>query len=409
MIRFENVSKKFTMRYEDSHTLQGMFVNVLSKASPSAAGPTRPATVKILDGVSFDVARGESLGIIGPNGAGKSTILKMAAGIIHPDSGRISIGGKVAGLLELGAGFHPDLTGHENIFLYGSIIGLNRKAIEARLEEIVEFSGLSHFIDVPVRDYSSGMFMRLAFSVAIHVDAEILLIDEVLSVGDAAFRQKNHQRLLDFQKGGGTILLVSHELGAIDRLCGRVLLLENGHVVAEGPPRAVIERYLQGDTLPRQNQQAARAQEAESPMRIKAVRLFDAHGVACDKFDSGAPALLRIWFEASSVLSNPVIRVQVFHAGSLGVNPGTMAHGTNSARHSLALGTLSGTTCVAVAYESLNLVPGSYYFVVTLLPHELAAGHYDVWRLASPFEVTGSQELGAGLALLPHRWQRVDE
>jgi ABC-type polysaccharide/polyol phosphate transport system ATPase subunit len=409
MIRFDNVSKQFTMRYENSRTFQDIFVKTLGKLSGTAPHSTRPSAVKILDDVSFTVGRGEALGIIGPNGAGKSTILKLAAGIIYPDSGRISIEGRVAGLLELGAGFHPDLSGRENIYLYGSIMGLNRKTIEARLVEIIEFAGLSHFIDIPVRDYSSGMFMRLAFAVAIHVDAEILLIDEVLGVGDAAFRQKSYRRILDYKNQGGVILFVSHELATVERLCERVLLLDNGHIIAGGDPKQVIEKYLQLNRASQQSGQTGHGQDAQPWVRIKTVGLFDASGVPCQRFESGAPALLRIWLEASASVSDLVVQAQIYSAGSEGVGAGIMAHGTNSARHSLSLDMLPGETCMEVAYQSLNLIPGSYHFRVGVLPYRGAKECYDLLHGICSFKISGSGELGDGLAWLPHQWRRVNE
>jgi ABC-2 type transport system ATP-binding protein len=409
MICFDRVSKRFALRYEDSYTFQALFVNILGRVSGTARPSTRPQVAQILNDVSFMVNPGEALGIIGPNGAGKSTVLKLAAGIIHPDAGRISIEGRVAGLLELGAGFHPDLSGRENIYLYGSIMGLGRKEIETRMTEIIDFAGLAHFIDVPVKDYSSGMFMRLAFSVAIHVDADILLIDEVLSVGDAAFRQKSYRRILDFKKRGGTILFVSHELAAIERLCERVMLLRDGNILVEGSPRPVIEKYLHASALPQQESQSGPAPQAQPPVRITAVQLFDANGVACQEFESGVPAVLRIGLEANSPLSNLVVRAMIHHAGSAGVNPGTVVHGTNSARQELRLDIVPGGTWVEVAYHSLNLIPGSFYFLVGVLEHELDLEYYDVRNYACPFEVTGPQELGAGLALLPHRWRKLTD
>lgn len=397
------------MRYEEAHTLQDVFVNMLRRVSRQKMIPTRPPAVKILDDVSFTIGAGETLGVIGPNGAGKSTILKLAAGIIFPDSGRIKIEGRVAGLLELGAGFHPDLTGRENIFLYASIMGLNRKTIESRLEEIIDFAGLSHFIDIPVKDYSSGMYMRLAFAVASHVDAEVLLIDEVLSVGDTAFRKKGYQRIRDYQSSGGTILLVSHDLPVIERLCQRALLLQNGRIVAEGPARPVIERYLELNRSPEQNGRIDQKRRSDSPLHIVAVRFLGPSNIPCDQLESGSPASLKIWLEASSPISDVVVQVQIYSAGSIGVGADTLAHATNSARHALQLDLQAGQTCVEVAYRSLNLIPGSYYFRVGIMSHELATEYYDVLYGVCPFQVNGSREMGGGVALLPHLWQEIEE
>jgi ABC-type polysaccharide/polyol phosphate transport system ATPase subunit len=409
MVHFENVSKRFRMQYERSHTFQDLFVRGLGKVSRMAQRASRPDVVTILDNVSFSVGRGEALGIIGPNGAGKSTILKLASGIIYPDAGRISVQGRLAGLLELGAGFHPDLSGRENIYLYGSIIGLNRRTIEARLPDIVDFAGLSHFIDVPVKDYSSGMFMRLAFSVASSVDADVLLVDEVLSVGDAAFRQKSYQRVLDYKQRGGAILFVSHELAAVERLCERVLLLHGGRIIAEGPPRPVIEEYLHMSERSPQGDSSGGGGRVPRPVRIVAVELLDADGRAAQTFESGSPALLRIGLEASIATSSLVVRAMVYHSGCAGVSPGTLAHGTNSARHALRLDLEPGMSWVELRYHALDLIPGAYYLLVGVLAHELDLEYYDVRSYACPFEVTGSQELGGGLAALPHEWQKGGE
>ena len=408
MICFDRVSKQFTLHYEDSYTFQALFVNILGRVSGAARPSTRPPVVQILNDVSFMVNPGEALGIIGPNGAGKSTVLKLAAGIIHPDAGRISIEGRVAGLLELGAGFHPDLSGRENIYLYGSIMGLSRKEIETRITEIIDFAGLAHFIDVPVRDYSSGMFMRLAFSVAIHVDANILLIDEVLSVGDAAFRQKSYQRILDLKNAGGTILFVSHELSSVERLCDRVLLLRNGRIFAEGPPQSVIEEYVQLNRAIPQDKQSDLSQGVQPQVFVKAVNLLDTQGAPCNEFGSGTPALLRIWLEATSHVPELVVQAQIYNLGTAGTDSGLRVHGTNSARHALSLAMLPGVTYVEVAYQALNLVPGSYYFRVGILPYREANQYYDLLHGVCPFEVYGPGELGSGLAYLPHQWHKAD-
>lgn len=408
MIEFERVSKQFTMRYGDRHTFQGLFMRLLRRAAGRTTRLPRPETVKILDDVSFRIARGEALGIIGPNGAGKSTILKLAAGILYPDAGRIVIRGRLAGLLELGAGFHPDLSGRENVYLYGSIIGLERRTIAARMDEIIEFAGLRQFIDVPVKDYSSGMFMRLAFAVTVHVDAEVLLIDEVLSVGDAAFRQKSYQRIWDFKQAGGTIVLVSHELGAVERLCDRVLLLHEGHIMAEGAPAQVIERYLRLSQAAGPSERAEGAATPEAPVRLADVRLFNSHGEPCQVCASGDGLLLRIWLEVREALPECVVQAQICNAGSAGVQAGTLVHGTNTGRHGLQLALQPGTTCLEVSYPRLQLVPGNYYFRVGVLGREFDPVHYDMRYATCPFEVHGPRQLGAGMVALPHTWRRVD-
>jgi len=198
---------------------------------------------QVLSGISFEVPSGETWGIIGPNGAGKSTLLKLLTGIYRPDQGNVQIHGRLASLIELGAGFHPDFSGRENIFLNGIVLGLSKREIRSRFDDIVAFSELEEFIDEPVRTYSTGMYMRLGFSIAIHVEPEILLLDEVLSVGDAAFSRKCETAIRGFQDRGTTLLMVSHDLGAVESYCSRALRLGHGRIVDDGTPADVIHRY----------------------------------------------------------------------------------------------------------------------------------------------------------------------
>lgn len=202
--------------------------------------------LKVLKGVSFDVAKGESVAVVGKNGAGKSTLLSLVARVYKPTSGSVTINGRVAPLLELGAGFHPDLTGIENVFFNGVILGLTRKEVKERLPAIIEFSGLQTHIDAPVRTYSSGMMARLGFACAVHVDAEILLVDEVLAVGDYEFEQKCYRTIDAFRANGGSILFVSHSMEAVRRVADRVIWLKGGLIEAEGEPEPVIQAYESG-------------------------------------------------------------------------------------------------------------------------------------------------------------------
>lgn len=244
--------------------------------------------------VSFTVNHGESIGIIGHNGAGKSTILKMLSGITAPTQGRISIRGRFLALLEVGSGFHPELTGRENVYLSGSILGMRRDEIRKKLDSIVEFAGVHRFIDMPVKRYSSGMYVRLGFSIAAHLDPDVLLLDEVLAVGDRAFRDKCKERIGELHANGTTLLFISHDLTAVEKLCQRVLLLERGEIVAEGEPQAVIRRYTQTTNL----SDRGSADHDSKPVQITNVGFFNQSGERCAGFQTGFPMTARIDYVA---------------------------------------------------------------------------------------------------------------
>ena len=235
-IEVQHISKSFKISYDKSKTLKDKVI---------FAKKDKYEIHQVLDDVSFTIEKGEAVGLIGHNGCGKSTTLKLLTRIIYPDSGEISIDGRVSSLLELGAGFHPDMTGRENIYTNASIFGLTKKEIDERLDEIIEFSELEEFIDNPVRTYSSGMYMRLAFSVAINVNADILLIDEILAVGDSNFQLKCANKMQELKKEGITIVIVSHSMGQIEELCDRCIWLDKGKIVSDGTPQYVHKLYME--------------------------------------------------------------------------------------------------------------------------------------------------------------------
>lgn len=236
VINVKNVEKSFKIYSDKGYTLKERLLFFKQRNSYTRH--------EVLKGVTLEIEKGEVVGLVGHNGCGKSTLLKLMTKIIYPDKGKIEINGKISSLLELGAGFHPDMTGRENIYTNASIFGLTKKEIDARLDDIIEFSELEEFIDSPVRTYSSGMYMRLAFSVAINVDADILLIDEILAVGDARFQAKCFNKMLELKKSGITIVIVSHDLGSIERLCNRAIWIENGKIRDKGIPHDIVAEYL---------------------------------------------------------------------------------------------------------------------------------------------------------------------
>lgn len=236
-IKAENVSKKFTVSSGGS-TLKD---KVLFRKKASCRSNC------VLDGINLEIKKGEQVGLIGKNGCGKSTLLKLFSKIIYPDSGCITVSGRVSSLLELGAGFHPDFSGRENIYFNGAVLGLSKSEISQRLDDIISFSELSKFIDSPVRTYSSGMYMRLAFSIAVSSSAEILLIDEILAVGDAAFQEKCQRKIEELKNSGTTLVIVSHDESAIKRLCGRAVYLKDGKIAADASPDEAFEIYKNSD------------------------------------------------------------------------------------------------------------------------------------------------------------------
>lgn len=235
-VRFENVSKRY--RYRDVNTFKEFLPKFLRREQ-------RPVAFDALHDVSFSVAQGETVALVGTNGSGKSTALKIVAGVTRPSSGTATVIGRVAPLLQLGAGFHPDLTGRENIFLNACILGLTDDQIRASLDAIVDFSEIEQFLDSPVKHYSSGMYLRLAFAVAVHANPEILIVDEALAVGDVAFQAKCVARIRQMQKDGVTLLFVSHSPAMITDFCDRAVLLNHGEVLMEGAPKDVLARYTE--------------------------------------------------------------------------------------------------------------------------------------------------------------------
>ena len=262
-----------------------------------------------LQDISFEVKHGEALGIVGHNGAGKTTILKLLSSITAPTRGQITIRGRLAALIEVGSGFHPELTGRENVYLHGAMLGMRRPEISRKMESIIEFSGVEKYIDQPVKRYSSGMYVRLGFSVAAHLEPDIVLLDEVLAVGDVAFQAKCLDRIAALRKDGGTIVLVSHDLASIYRLCDRAILLDRGRVVMDGAPRAVVDMYQNtafGDQerLPQLQPDHGRTAECLS-------LVFSAPDPS-DAVRTGYPMVARLRYRAAATIPNAIFRISVY-------------------------------------------------------------------------------------------------
>jgi ABC-type polysaccharide/polyol phosphate transport system ATPase subunit len=298
----ERASRTFKVYPRESRRLKDAIV---------ARKRSRPAEVVALKDVSFEIEPGGAVGLVGRNGSGKTTLLRLISGIIKPTGGHVDVGGRVGSLLELGAGFHPDLTGRENVFLNGSIYGLKRAYLREQLDEIVAFAGLEQAIDRPVRTYSSGMYMRLGFAIAAHIDADVLLLDEVFAVGDEQFQRKCFGKIFEFKQRGGTIVFVSHDASAVERLCDRAILLRDGSVAFDGPTHDAIVRYRQqlaGDRDPAER--AAGLKEwGSGEARIEGVELLGPEGEPRTQFLAGEPLTLRLRVNAEQPV--PPLRISL--------------------------------------------------------------------------------------------------
>jgi ABC-type polysaccharide/polyol phosphate transport system ATPase subunit len=309
-IRVHHAGRVFKVYPRESRRLKDLVV---------ARRGSRATEVVALRDVSFLVEPGSAVGLVGRNGSGKTTLLRLLSGIIRPTSGHVEVGGRVGSLLELGAGFHPDLTGRENVFLNGSIHGLKRAYIREQLDEIVAFAGLEEFIDLPVRTYSSGMYMRLGFAIAAHIDADILLLDEVFAVGDEQFQRKCFGKIFEFKQRGGTIVFVSHDAAAVERLCDRAVLLRNGAVEFDGPTHDAIVRYrrlLAGERDP--DERGAGLKEwGSGEARIESVALLGPDGDERTQLLAGEPFALRLRIAAETQVPPPRVSFELRDSSGL--------------------------------------------------------------------------------------------
>ena len=321
----------------------------------------RPAVDEFwaLRDVHIDVPPGQVLGIIGPNGAGKSTLFKLLAGITAPSEGEIRIRGRLAALIEVGSGFHPELTGRENVFLSGTILGLRRREIATRLASIVEFAGIGGFLDVPVKWYSSGMYIRLGFAVAAQLEADVLLIDEVLAVGDAAFQAKCVQRILDLRRRGTTILFISHDLGTIERLCDRAVLLNGGQVVADGAPVEIVSAYLR--QVNRDDRNLALEGAPDQSVTITGLSIHNPSSADVIVARSGDPVRFELDLRVNTPAPAVVVQVLVYS-----YEEGLLLFECATPPDGIALEEGAVRVCFEVA--SLGLLPGAYTLGATVRP-----------------------------------------
>jgi lipopolysaccharide transport system ATP-binding protein len=321
-LQIDHVWKKYckTLKRSMLYGLKDICRNAVSLSSRSDV--LRRDEFWAVNDVSFEVERGEALGIIGPNGSGKTTLLKMLNGLFWPDKGKITVRGRVGALIEVGAGFHPMLTGRENIYVNAAILGMSKAETQAKFDSIVEFADVGDFIDTPVKHYSSGMFVRLGFSVAVHCEPDLLLVDEILSVGDLAFTLKCHRKIHELQRRGTTIVLVSHSLGLIRNTCSKVIWLMNGKIEANGEVQHVCDLYEKYVATNEKTafEEADQIVSSDLKVKISKVEFLDKNDQSCSNYNVGDYFKLRIHFSCTRTVNNPIFAVTIFNLEDLAVS-----------------------------------------------------------------------------------------
>ena len=404
VIRAEHVSKSFSLVQHSGRSFRGLFSGIFKQARSLQVDEGK---FWALRDVSFEIAAGESVAFIGDNGAGKSSLLKLITRILEPTSGKLTVYGQVAALLELGAGFHSDLTGRENVFLNGAILGLGSEAIAQRFDEIVAFAELERFIDVPVRNYSSGMLVRLGFSVATAFQPDILLVDEVLAVGDQAFRSRCTQRIRQIQQAGATILLVSHDLDAVRRICRRCIWLDDGRVIADGDTDEVTARYLE-DVWSREEQDVLLVSKhgqrwGSGEAIVERVEFLGRDGTPVEGFRYGERFTARIWYNARQKILNPAFGVAIYREDGVHVT------GPNTAHSDLTIDAIYGRGTVDYVIDTLPLLPGAYEFTAAIYDY-YSVHPYDHRHREFSFRILPSEDaLGEGVISIPCRWQHTPD
>ncbi len=387
-LKLDHVSKKYLIRQAHVDVApKGLVARVRQRFGP-------PKVFWALRDVSFGVAHGEAVGIIGPNGAGKSTLLKLLAGITAPTSGEISISGKMSALLEVGSGFHPELTGIENMYLSGTILGMQRKEITAKLDAIIDFAGVRPFIDVPVKRYSSGMVVRLGFSVAAHLDPDILLLDEVLAVGDAAFQKKCIDRVLELKRRC-TVVFISHDLAAVQQLCERVIVMNQGQVIYDGETAGAMNAYT---ALARfRASPPPTAQTVAKTAEVVSLEFLDGRGEPVHMVKTGDALRIRVEYKARMAVSDASFNVFFY-----GVD-GTQQCQFTTELSGEALDLAPGHGVVEFSCDELGLQPGSYLIDTTIEQH---GNNLDWQYRCSTLQVNAGRNV-KGIFYHPHIWRET--
>ena len=362
-VSVKGLSKHFEIgALEKETTLQEKLLNVVRHPFRNAKSSSE--TLWALRNVTLDIERGEVVGIIGRNGAGKSTLLKILSKITYPTGGTVTVNGRVGSLLEVGTGFHEELTGRENIYLNGSILGMKKKEIEARLDAIVAFSGVERFIDTPIKRFSSGMRLRLGFAVAAHLDTDVLIIDEVLAVGDAGFQKKCLRAMEDLRHGGRTVLFVSHNMAAIENLCSRTIWIDDGTVRRDGETREVVEEYMAtfaGNGASGASFESDKPRHGTGKVRYTGIEILSLDREPKTLVRSGDGLILRFHYRANEPVSSPSFGFRWY------TELGTLVTDTSTWHHAMEIPLLpKGEGFIELELSSVNLLPGRYYLSLWL-------------------------------------------
>ena len=401
LVELNGVSRMFAMRRDRSRSLQELFIRLFrgAKTPPNVFWPLRD--------ISLAISRGDCVGVIGPNGSGKSTLLKLITGILEPTHGELIVSGRLSSLLELGAGFQLDLTGRENIYLNGSIYGLSRAQIDDRLDRIVGYAELGEFIDTPVKHYSSGMYVRLGFAVAIHTEPDLLLVDEVLAVGDIAFQRKCLTSIYQYRNSGGTLLFVSHDLSTIQSICNRALWLENGSIQAEGDATDVIMKY-QHHVASLEDAKQGSAQLAPTgtgqrwgtgQLEIRDVELCGAGGEPKSVFFTGDEMQIRLHYHSRQRIENPIFGLAIHHQNGINI------FGPNTKFAGLDIPCVEGSGTIVYTIGRLPLLAGGYAVSVAAV-NDSDTETFDYHDRAYSFQVyPGERGDGYGMVVLDGNWQ----
>lgn len=404
-IAFDRVSKHYRGAREHRSLRED-----LMGAAASVLGSRRPRTpVRALDDVSFEIREGTSAALIGVNGAGKTTTLRLATRVAYPTAGHIRVRGRVGALLEVGAGLHPELTGRENVHLYGRILGLSRRDIARRFDEIVAFSGIAHAIDQPVKQYSTGMFLRLGFSVAAHLEPDVLLVDEAIAVGDAGFQYRCVERMATLVQEGRTLVFVSHDMTAVEALCDRALLLRNGRLTEDGPARDVIASYLAKVDAELLAADGGPDVTSDSDLEIVRTTILDGLGRESDRVRAGEPMTVRLYYRAVRPIASPLFNV------GLGDGHGGCFTIASMTRDGGAPEILSGEGTLDCTFAELPVLPGVYE-VWCAVRGALGFGPLFSWQRLRRFRVESHEVRGGKAAVsygplskapvvLPYSWR----